>query len=113
MKTSGMVAPAFLLRVGVWGPNSSLKRMQSSLLATTRQHTSRSPNSPPPDVRDGVQNKPFLVTYSPDSARLSNLVIDARPPPIFVGDTRALDFLNSIATPVDTAVEWLSSGSDL
>src|ERR1700722_19524173 len=56
---------------------------------------------------------PFLVTYSPRPARLSDLVIDARPPPIFVGDTRALDFLNSIASPVDTPIEWLSSGVDL
>ncbi len=38
---------------------------------------------------------------------------DARPPPIFVGDARALDFLNSIATPMDTPIEWLSSGADL
>jgi hypothetical protein len=27
--------------------------------------------------------------------------------------TRALDFLNSIATPVDTSVEWIESGQDL
>jgi predicted RNA-binding Zn ribbon-like protein len=38
---------------------------------------------------------------------------DARPPPIFVGDARALDFLNSIASPVDTPIEWLTSGNDL
>jgi predicted RNA-binding Zn ribbon-like protein len=36
-----------------------------------------------------------------------------RPVPIFVADAVALDFLNSIATPVDTAVEWLTSGDDL
>jgi len=36
-----------------------------------------------------------------------------RPAPIFVADSRGLDFLNSIATPVDTPVEWLGSGDDL
>lgn len=32
---------------------------------------------------------------------------------MFIADARALDFLNSIATPVDTPVEWLTSGEDL
>jgi predicted RNA-binding Zn ribbon-like protein len=41
------------------------------------------------------------------------LIPDTRPPPIFVGDARALDFLNSTATPVDTPIEWLGSGTDL
>jgi predicted RNA-binding Zn ribbon-like protein len=36
-----------------------------------------------------------------------------RPPPFFVADSVALDFLNSIAVPVDTRVEWLASGDDL
>ena len=36
-----------------------------------------------------------------------------RPPPFFIADNRGLDFLNSIAVPVDTKVEWLSSGEDL
>ena len=36
-----------------------------------------------------------------------------RPSPIFVADAKGLDFLNSIATPVDTPVEWLGSGDDL
>jgi|SRR5215469_4034104 len=35
------------------------------------------------------------------------------PPPIFVADSIALDFLNSIATPVDVPVEWLGTGEDL
>jgi predicted RNA-binding Zn ribbon-like protein len=38
---------------------------------------------------------------------------DIRPPPIFVADARGLDFLNSIAVPLDTQVEWLTSGDDL
>jgi predicted RNA-binding Zn ribbon-like protein len=36
-----------------------------------------------------------------------------RPPPFLVGGSPALDFLNSIASPVDVPVEWLSSGEDL
>jgi len=35
-----------------------------------------------------------------------------RPPPFFIGGAPALDFLNSIASPVDVPVEWLSSGED-
>ena len=36
-----------------------------------------------------------------------------RPPPFFVGDHLALDFLNSIASPRDVPVEWLRDGRDL
>jgi predicted RNA-binding Zn ribbon-like protein len=36
-----------------------------------------------------------------------------RPPPMMVGDALGIDFLNSIATPVDVPVEWLASGTDL
>jgi predicted RNA-binding Zn ribbon-like protein len=36
-----------------------------------------------------------------------------RPPPFFVGDHLALDFLNSIASPNDVPVEWLRDGRDL
>ena len=36
-----------------------------------------------------------------------------RPSPIFVADAKGLDFLNSIATQVDTPVDWLGSGDDL
>jgi len=36
-----------------------------------------------------------------------------RPPPFFIADNPGLDFLNSIAVPVDTKVEWLASGDDL
>lgn len=38
---------------------------------------------------------------------------DSRAAPIFIADALALDFLNSLATPVDTPVEWLESGEDL
>ena len=36
-----------------------------------------------------------------------------RPPAFFIADNRGLDFLNTIAVPVDTKVEWLASGEDL
>src|SRR5215469_18461180 len=38
---------------------------------------------------------------------------DQRLAPIFVADCPGLDFLNSVATPVDTEVEWIGSGKDL
>lgn len=37
---------------------------------------------------------------------------DTLPPPIFIADAVGLDFLNSVATPLDTQVEWLGSGED-
>src|SRR5258708_39737631 len=36
-----------------------------------------------------------------------------RPPAIFIAASLGLDFLNSIATPVDTPVDWLDSGDGL
>jgi predicted RNA-binding Zn ribbon-like protein len=36
-----------------------------------------------------------------------------RPPAIFVGGAVGLDFLNSIATPVDIPVEWIDDGEGL
>lgn len=36
-----------------------------------------------------------------------------RPAAIFVGDAPGLDFLNSVATPVDTAVDWIADGEGL
>ncbi len=41
------------------------------------------------------------------------LVMNQRPPAIFVGDVLGLDFLNSIATPVDTPVDWIDDGEGL
>ncbi|QOZ22708.1 ABATE domain-containing protein [Bradyrhizobium sp. CCBAU 51753] len=38
---------------------------------------------------------------------------DPRPAPILVADSPGLDFLNSLATPVDTEVDWIGSGEDL
>jgi predicted RNA-binding Zn ribbon-like protein len=37
-------------------------------------------------------------------------MMDRRPPAIFVGDAPGLDFLNSIATPVDTVIDWIDDG---
>jgi predicted RNA-binding Zn ribbon-like protein len=35
------------------------------------------------------------------------------PPAVFIADSLGLDFLNSIATPLDTPVDWLDSGDGL
>ena len=35
------------------------------------------------------------------------------PPPLFIAGSLGLDFLNSIAVPVDEIVEWLANGEDL
>jgi predicted RNA-binding Zn ribbon-like protein len=39
--------------------------------------------------------------------------MDRRPPAIFVGDALGLDFLNSVATPVDVPVDWIADGEGL
>jgi predicted RNA-binding Zn ribbon-like protein len=36
-----------------------------------------------------------------------------RSPAIFIADSAALNFLNSIATPVDTEIDWISDGEGL
>jgi predicted RNA-binding Zn ribbon-like protein len=36
-----------------------------------------------------------------------------RPPAIFVADALGLDFLNSIATPVDKEIDWIDDGNGL
>jgi predicted RNA-binding Zn ribbon-like protein len=41
------------------------------------------------------------------------LIVQHELPAIFVADSLGLDFLNSIATPVDTPVDWLDSGDGL
>jgi predicted RNA-binding Zn ribbon-like protein len=40
-------------------------------------------------------------------------ILKDRAPAIFIADSLGLDFLNSIATPVDTPVDWLDSGDGL
>jgi predicted RNA-binding Zn ribbon-like protein len=39
--------------------------------------------------------------------------MDQRAPAFFIADALALDFLNSIATPVDTPIDWIDSGEGL
>jgi predicted RNA-binding Zn ribbon-like protein len=38
---------------------------------------------------------------------------ESRPAPFFIGDDRALDFLNSVAAPWGEEIEWLGTGDDL
>lgn len=41
-------------------------------------------------------------------------MIDAeRPAPFLIADDRALDFLNSVASPWGSEIEWLRNGGDL
>ena len=35
------------------------------------------------------------------------------PPALFIADATGLDFLNSVATPVDVPVDWIRSGAGL
>lgn len=39
--------------------------------------------------------------------------MQTRPPAMFIADALGLDFLNSVAIPVDTPVDWLDSGDGL
>lgn len=39
--------------------------------------------------------------------------MDYHSPALFLGDALALDFLNSVATPVDVPVEWIEDGEGL
>jgi predicted RNA-binding Zn ribbon-like protein len=40
-------------------------------------------------------------------------IVQHRPPAIFIANSLGLDFLNSIATPVDKPIDWLDSGDGL
>jgi predicted RNA-binding Zn ribbon-like protein len=37
-------------------------------------------------------------------------MVHGRPPAIFLADALALDFLNSVATPTDTEIDWIDDG---
>jgi len=39
-------------------------------------------------------------------------MLEVRPAPFFIGDDRALDFLNSVAAPAGRVIEWLEHGED-
>jgi predicted RNA-binding Zn ribbon-like protein len=49
--------------------------------------------------------EPFPSTRGP--------IVQHGPPAVFIADSLGLDFLNSIATPVDTPVDWLENGDGL
>src|SRR6476659_7348020 len=40
-------------------------------------------------------------------------MVEHRPPAMFLADSLGLDFLNSVATPIDTPVDWLDDGDGL
>src|SRR5258706_5063815 len=41
------------------------------------------------------------------------VAMSQRSPAIFIADSAGLNFLNSIATPVDTEIDWISDGQGL
>ncbi len=49
---------------------------------------------------------------SSDGRRGSARMANDRPPAMFIADLRGLDFLNSIATPVDKPIEFIGCGED-
>jgi predicted RNA-binding Zn ribbon-like protein len=46
-------------------------------------------------------------------SRETFLPMSHHPPAIFIADSRGLDFLNSVATPVDTPIDWIADGEGL
>ena len=40
-------------------------------------------------------------------------MINELPPAIFISGSTGIDFLNSVATPMDEVVEWIGNGKDL
>src|SRR5580704_17173833 len=59
------------------------------------------------------------VTCQVDFDRLSkrgartHRMSDHKPPAIFISGSLGLDFLNTLATPVDTQVDWIDDGDGL
>jgi predicted RNA-binding Zn ribbon-like protein len=51
----------------------------------------------------------YTVEDSPDSKTR----VPDRQPAFFIADSLGLDFLNSVATPVDAPIDWLDSGEGL
>src|SRR5262249_21805725 len=125
MCTSAWLRPNALTWTTVWpalGSGSGISRISS---------TSGPPNcflsiarmSKPPGSSNR-QNQPTQVTWGDNpltrffpvilGERVSRSIsMSDRPPPFFVGDHLALDFLNTVATPKDVPVEWLRDGRDL
>jgi predicted RNA-binding Zn ribbon-like protein len=52
------------------------------------------------------------MTKAPHREKVGQTVLH-RPPAIFVADALGLDFLNSVATPVDTELDWIDDGDGL
>jgi predicted RNA-binding Zn ribbon-like protein len=52
----------------------------------------------------------FSVMLSTDPHLIRRDAVPDRPPAFFIADSLGLDFLNSIATPVDQPIDWLDSG---
>jgi hypothetical protein len=48
--------------------------------------------------------------FAVDSNGPGGMGMEKRLPAIFIGDAPGLDFLNSVATPVDTAIDWIADG---
>ena len=44
------------------------------------------------------------------SSRKGKSSMEHQLPAMFIGDAPGLDFLNSVATPVDTPVDWINDG---
>jgi predicted RNA-binding Zn ribbon-like protein len=53
------------------------------------------------------------MRLEPFPASMGGPIVQQRLPAIFVADSLGLDFLNSIATPVDRPIDWLDSGDGL
>jgi predicted RNA-binding Zn ribbon-like protein len=45
--------------------------------------------------------------------RVEVVPMSQKPPAIFIADSPALDFLNSVATPGDAEVDWIGDGEGL
>src|ERR1700679_453496 len=45
--------------------------------------------------------------------RVEVVLMSQKSPAIFIADSAGLDFLNSVATPVDTEIDWISDGEGL
>jgi predicted RNA-binding Zn ribbon-like protein len=45
--------------------------------------------------------------------RVEVVPMSQKSPAIFIADSAGLDFLNSVATPVDTEIDWISDGEGL
>jgi predicted RNA-binding Zn ribbon-like protein len=66
------------------------------------------------DLRCNLSSTFLVVTILTSSLQIDYKKMDYRQiPAIFVADAPGLDFLNSVATPVDEEVDWISDGAGL